>query len=200
MTDKKTEIYRCGRELFTEKGYKDTNVAEIMQRAGYATGSFYRYFPSKDHLFMTIYNDENVTLKKQILDAVDIHAEPLAVMQELINRNLEGMRANPILREWYNRDSFYKIERCFRETDALQTMEFFADGFTEVVRLWQQEGRMRSDITAELIVAIFAALVNIDLHKEEIGFHYFPELMNHIGTFIMQGLTPGSMGCDGKDH
>ena len=48
MTDKKAEIFRCGKALFEEKGFKDTNVAEIMRRAGYATGSFYRYYPSKD--------------------------------------------------------------------------------------------------------------------------------------------------------
>ena len=189
MADKKAEIYRCARELFVEKGFKDTSVAEIMQQAGYATGSYYRYYPSKDHLFMEIYNVENVALKQEILAAVDIHAAPMDVMRELMMKNLTGMRANPILREWYNRDSFARIERAFRETNAIGNVDFFVDGFTEVVRVWQKEGRMRSDIGAEMIVAIFSAFVNIDLHKEEIGVRFFPELMDHIGAFIMQGLT-----------
>ncbi len=199
MTDKKTEIMRCGKALFEEKGYKDTNVAEIMKRAGYATGSFYRYYPSKDDLFMEIYNQENVALKHQIIDAVDLQAEPMAVMQELMMQNLIGMKANPILREWYNRDTFYKIERSFRQSNAIENVDFFAEGFTEVIRLWQREGRMRADIGAEMIVAIFSAFVNIDLHKEEIGMQYFPELMDHIGTFIMQGLTGEGATGGGSD-
>jgi AcrR family transcriptional regulator len=56
--DKKAEIYRCAKELFEKKGFKNTNVAEIMQAAGFATGTFYNYFKSKDQLFMEIYSDE----------------------------------------------------------------------------------------------------------------------------------------------
>ncbi|HPJ02810.1 MAG TPA: TetR/AcrR family transcriptional regulator [Candidatus Limiplasma sp.] len=189
MIDKKAEIYRHGKALFEEKGYKNTNVAEIMKAAGFATGSFYRYYPSKDHLFMEIYNQENVMLKKTIIDSVDIHADPMAVMQEMMSKNLAGMQANPILREWYDRDTFYKIERSFRQTHAIEHVDFFVEGFTDVIKIWQKEGRMRSDIKPAMIIAIFAAFVNIDLHKEEIGLQFFPELMDHIGAFIMCGLT-----------
>ena len=189
MIDKKAEIYRHGKALFEEKGYKNTNIAEIMKAAGFATGSFYRYYPSKDHLFMEIYNQENVILKKTIIDSVDIHADPMAVMQEMMGKNFAGMQANSILREWYDRDTFYKIERSFRQTNAIEQVDFFVEGFTDVIRIWQKEGRMRSDIKPEMIIAIFSAFVNIDLHKEEIGLQYFPELMDHMGAFIMCGLT-----------
>ncbi|MBN1778073.1 MAG: TetR/AcrR family transcriptional regulator [Clostridiales bacterium] len=190
MIDKKVEIFRCGRALFAKKGYKDTNVAEIMKAAGFATGSFYRYYPSKDHLFMDIYNQENVALKKRIMQDVDIDAEPMLVMQELMGKNLAGMKENPILREWYNRDTFYKIERSFRETNAIENVDFVYDIYIEAVRYWQEKGRMRDDIGAEMIMAIFSALINIDFHKEEIGVRYFPEVMEHLGVFIMQGLAP----------
>lgn len=200
MTDKRAEIFQCGKALFEEKGFKDTNVAEIMQKAGYATGSFYRYYPSKDHLFMEIYNQENVALKQRILSTVDVHGNPMAVMQQLMALNLVGMQENPILREWYNRDSFAKIERSFRETNAIENVDFFAEGFAEVVRIWQKEGRMRSDIGADMIIAIFSAFVNIDLHKEEIGLQFFPELMDHIGAFIMQGLMGETGGSDANNR
>ena len=200
MADKKAEIYRCGKSLFEEQGFKDTNVAGIMKAAGYATGSFYRYYPSKDHLFMEIYNQENVVLKKRIVASIDIHGEPMAVMQEMMAMNLVGMKENPILREWYNRETFYKIERNFRESSGMENVDFLYDSFIEVVRIWQKEGRMRGDIEAVMIMAIFSALINIDLHKEEIGVQYFPELMEHMGAFIMRGLASDSGGNDAKDR
>ena len=200
MADKKAEIYRCGKALFEEQGFKDTNVAGIMKAAGYATGSFYRYYPSKDHLFMEIYNQENVALKKRIVASIDIHGEPMAVMQEMMAMNLVGMKENPILREWYNRETFYKIERNFRESSGMENVDFLYDSFIEVVRIWQKEGRMRGDIEATMIMAIFSAFINIDLHKEEIGVQYFPELMEHMGAFIMRGLAGDSGGNDAKDR
>jgi hypothetical protein len=62
------------------------------------------------------------------------------------------------------------------------------DTFVEVVKKWQETGKMRKDISAEMIMAIFSALISIDTHKEEIGFQYFPEIVQYMSEFVMQGL------------
>ena len=41
-------LLRAGKQLFSEKGYFDTAIHEITDRAGLAVGSFYSYFPSKE--------------------------------------------------------------------------------------------------------------------------------------------------------
>jgi AcrR family transcriptional regulator len=199
MIDKKEAIFRCGKALFAAKGFKDTSVAEIMQETGFATGTFYRFYPSKDHLFMEIYNQENVTLKKQILCKLDFSGSPMVIVREMLQRNMLGMKEDPILREWYNRDSFQKIENNFRETNALEKVDFLYDSFAEVVLGWQHDGRMRSDIDPDMIMAIFTALVSIDLHKDEIGIQYFPKLMEYISDFVMRGLEEGCKS-DGGMH
>lgn len=48
---------------------------------------------------------------------------------------------------------------------------------------------MRKDIDSEMIMAMFAALININVHKEEIGIKYFPEIMFRLSEFIINGLT-----------
>lgn len=197
--DKKTEIYQCAKALFEQKGYKDTNIAEIMKATGFATGTFYLYYASKDQLFMEIYNDENVKLKKKIEASVDMSAEPAAVIREMMAQNLQGMRENPILREWYNKDVFAKIEKCFRDMHGMDYVQFLYDDFLVLVRTWQKEGRMRKDIDAEMIMAIFTALINVDLHKEEIGLRFFPELMEHLEDFILKGLRSAEEGDSNAD-
>lgn len=48
------ELMDAAMELFARKGYRETSVSEITRRAGYAKGSFYRHWPSKDQLFLQI--------------------------------------------------------------------------------------------------------------------------------------------------
>ncbi|WP_026881738.1 TetR/AcrR family transcriptional regulator [Clostridium akagii] len=188
MIDKKTDIMNCGRELFSSKGFKDTNVSEITKMAGIATGTFYNYYPSKDKLFMDIYLEENVKLKKNIMESMDLEADPINVMKEMMFMNLKGMRANPILKEWYNREVFNKIEQIYREENGLDYVDFLYDSFIEIVKKWQIEGKIRNDIDAEMIMAIFSALTNIDTHKEEVGFQYFPHVLDYLAEFTMKGL------------
>lgn len=48
------ELMASAIELFGSKGFASTSVAEITDRAGYAKGSFYRHWNSKDELFLQI--------------------------------------------------------------------------------------------------------------------------------------------------
>jgi AcrR family transcriptional regulator len=199
MNDKKTEILRCAKALFTDKGFKDTNVAEIMKMAGMAVGTFYNYFTSKDQIFMELHIEENTRLKKSMMEAVDLDAGPLSVVRELVAKNMQGMMANPILREWFNRDVFQKIEQCFRELNGLEYMDFMYDFFIELVKKWQAEGKMRSDLSPELVMAVFSSIITVELHKEEVGIQYFPQVLDLLTEFVMKGLTDCSGQVGGRD-
>lgn len=194
MIDRKAEIIKYGRELFSSKGFKDTNVAEIARMAGIATGTFYNYYTSKDKLFMEIYLEENVKLKKDIMDSVNLEASPINIMKEIMSLNLKGMTSNPILKEWYNRDVFIRIEQSFCEENGIESVDFLYDSFIEIVKKWQIEGKVRNDIEAEMIMAIFSTLVNVETHKEEIGLKYFPQVLEYLAEFTMKGL----MDCSRK--
>ena len=185
--DKRTELQRCARELFSERGFKDTNVSDITKMAGFATGTFYNYYPSKEALFMEIYNEQNALLKRNILQAVDPDGDPMSVIGELLARNLKGMSEDPILKEWYNREVFMKIEKNFREQNGLEHVDFLYGSFIDIVQRWQEQGRMRRDLNSRMIMAIFAALICVETHKDEIGFEYFPELMDYLTAFTMKG-------------
>ncbi len=188
MIDKKAEILKCARELFSSKGFKDTNIAQITKLAGMATGTFYNYYPSKDQLFMEIFLEENVKLKKSIMESLNLEEDPIHVMKEMLFLNFKGMSANSILKEWYNREAFGRIEQSYREAKGLEHVDFLYDSFIEIVRKWQLDGKMRSDMAPDMIMAIFAALVNVDTHKEEIGLQYFPQALEYMSEFTMKGL------------
>lgn len=189
MEDKKILIYDCSKELFSNKGFKDTNISEITKKAGMAVGTFYNYYASKEKLFMDIFMEENARLKKSCLQALDLTQSPLIIVRQMIALNIEGIKSNPILKEWYNKSVFEKIEQLYREENGIQTVDFLYDSFLDIVKAWQIEGKMRRDIDSKMIMMIFAAIINVDTHKEEIGLEYFPQILEHMTELIMKSLT-----------
>lgn len=189
MEDKKLLIYNCAKELFSDKGFKDTNISDITKKAGMAVGTFYNYYASKEKLFMDVFLEENLKLKKSFEKSLDMNQSPLIVVRQMMALNAEGILANPILKEWYNKGVSGKIEQLFREEKGMQAVDFMYDSFLEIVRQWQAEGKMRSDIDSKMIMMVFAAIINVDTHKEEIGLDYFPQLLEVMTELVMKGLT-----------
>jgi len=188
MEDKKEILYKCAKTLFSEKGFKATNVSNITKMAGVAVGTYYNYYSSKEKLFMEIFMDENYKLKKSMMESVDLNDDPVKLTSKLFELNISGMKNNPILCQWFNGEVFDKIEKIFREENGMQAVDFLYGDFIKIIEKWQSDGKMRSDISAEMIMAIFASIVNIDTHKEEIGIQYFPEVQMYISDFVMKAL------------
>lgn len=53
--DTRTRLLRAGVQVLEEGGYAAASVAAIAERAGVATGTLYRHFPSKADLFVELF-------------------------------------------------------------------------------------------------------------------------------------------------
>jgi len=190
--DKRAALYESAKQLFGEKGFKDTSVADITKRAGVAVGTFYIHYPSKDRLFIEIFKGENERMLKGAMESIDGDGEPKAVVRALLQRNLEGMLENPILRQWYDPNTSARIERLFREQDGISAAAAIYHHFLELVVRWQKQGRMRGDIDPALIMAMFGAIIRIGHYREEIGREFFPALQDYMTEFLLDGLTRGA--------
>ncbi|KFZ27466.1 MAG: HTH-type transcriptional repressor Bm3R1 [Candidatus Izimaplasma bacterium HR2] len=185
--DKKTKIYNAAKKLFVAQGFKKTKVPQITKRAGVAVGTFYNYYDSKDWLFMQIYLDENNQLKEEIKNDLNMDQTPIDIIKELMKKNYEGMINNPILREWYNPDVYRKVEKMFRENYE-KGIPAHKESTLVIIKQWQKEGKIRRDIDSDMVYGIIYSIMNIDMHKEEIGVEYFPKIMDYLFEFIMSGL------------
>ncbi len=186
--DIKSAIFACGKELFSSKGFKKTNIKEIAEQAGIGVGTFYNYYDSKEQLFIEIYKQENEKLKNRLIESLDLNQEPVSLVSQLLKKNQEAIHANPILREWYNQDFYKELERHYRDEDG-QSMDSVRNFFLDLLRNWKQQGKLRDDIDEELLPVFFDALVCIDMHKDEIGIEHFPKAMQYLIEFIIKGLT-----------
>lgn len=190
LTDKKADILNSGRELFYAKGFKDTNVSDIAKMAGIGVGTFYNYYPSKEELFLEIYIKENEAHKKRLVESMDPNDDPVTLVTKIVTQNISDMNSNLILKEWYNKDLFGKLEKYFYKQGGIESFaEYSHSGIVELIKKWKTAGKIRDDLDDEMIIAIFNSILYIDLHKSEIGVQHFPQIMLYITEFIMKGLT-----------
>ena len=54
LQDKRSRILEAARVLVSEGGWQEAQVASVAAAAGIATGTVYRYFPSKAELFAEV--------------------------------------------------------------------------------------------------------------------------------------------------
>ncbi|HQI16655.1 MAG TPA: TetR/AcrR family transcriptional regulator, partial [Bacillota bacterium] len=145
---------------------------------------------SKEELFLEVFLKENEDLKKRLYESVDLNDDPVTFVTKFLTKNITEMNSNLILKEWYNRELFSKLEQYFYEQDGMSSIdELMKSGRLELVRQWKAEGKMRNDIDDEMICAIFDSIPYIDIHKYDIGIQYYPQIMYYITEFIMKGLT-----------
>lgn len=191
MEDTKTAIFNHGKELFSSHGFKETSVADITNAVGIGIGKFYKYYPSKEQLFIEIFLDENQKLKKNIMQSIDEKDEPFNAIKQIMTKNIEGMRSNPILKEWYNREFFNKLEKEFYKQGGIEKglEDILSTSTVQLFSKWKSEGRIRQDISIDFMRALFQAICYIDIHKEEIGVDYFPKLMEYITEAVMKLLS-----------
>src|SRR5689334_6651275 len=70
LTDNRKRILAAARELVSEGGWSEAQVTHVAAAAGLATGSVYRYFPSKADLFVEVLS----TVSQREVDVLDVIA------------------------------------------------------------------------------------------------------------------------------
>ena len=67
-SDKRDRLARAGRELFYERGYKQTSLAHIADAANVPVGNVYYYFKTKEMLADAVIDRRVARFKKQSLE------------------------------------------------------------------------------------------------------------------------------------
>ncbi len=75
------DLMDSAQELFGRKGYVETSVAEITDHAGYSKGNFYRYWPSKDRMFLDILENKMRVYR----EARDQRLSEASSLEEVVN-------------------------------------------------------------------------------------------------------------------
>ena len=72
--DRRNRLLETAVEEFSEKGFQGTNVNVIAQKAGISVGALYRYFASKEDLYLSVVSRQR-RLLEMILSEIDEEAD-----------------------------------------------------------------------------------------------------------------------------
>jgi AcrR family transcriptional regulator len=79
----------------TERGYRDTTVADIVRHAKTSKRTFYDQFASKEECFIELLRRDNQTMIEGILASVDLDAPPTEQVDAALNAYIDHIAARP---------------------------------------------------------------------------------------------------------
>lgn len=97
--ERRKHILDCAKQIFSEKGFHNASVSDIVDEAGIARGTFYLYFTGKRDIFDSLLEDLLAELRQRIkpIDLTEGSPDPLDQVKANIRRVLELVIEDPNL-------------------------------------------------------------------------------------------------------
>ncbi|WP_058308380.1 TetR/AcrR family transcriptional regulator [Gracilibacillus massiliensis] len=161
----KNQIFLKSIELFKEYGYENVTVEKIASSCGIAKGTFFNYFPKKEHVLLYLGNSQNDFLQ----DIVQKY-QHLKIKQQLLNIFKE------LLSVYLKNSDLFKltISETIRSAlkDESTNINAFKETITEVIEKAKQNNILNTHfasgtISSVLVGIYFNTLINWSLSQEK---------------------------------
>ena len=186
-------LLAAAEELFAERSYQQTTVAEICARAGIATGSFYAHFRSKAEIFAAVVRRINADLRAAMRKAIE-QAQTQRDRERACFRAFFEMLSK---RPWMDRivrESEFVAPDLFREY-----YERLARGYARGVRHAQLAGQVDPHYDPEVVAYVYAGIGNfIGMRWADwtAGGHVPDDVLDDVLGVLASGLPPGRAASD----
>ena len=97
-------IMASATELFRERGFRETSLADIGAAAGVSGPAIYRYFKSKGELLSELIEEAAVTWREAVDEVLDEELPPMATLESLIDAAVVLQLRNGNLRDVFNKE------------------------------------------------------------------------------------------------
>lgn len=86
---KREEVLAAAERIFSQKGFHGTFMAEIAGEAQFSIGTLYKFFPSKEALYIALIEDHFQSFLQHLQQEVSTHPDPLAALEVIIKAHLD---------------------------------------------------------------------------------------------------------------
>jgi AcrR family transcriptional regulator len=145
-------LFRSALDLFARKGFTETTVEDITEAADVGKGTFFNYFPSKDHILLAFGEMQLRKLDSAVAEARRTREPMPEFLRSLgVRMTQEPVRNPGIIRTLLQA---YLSTTPVREA-MLDLQQRVRALHTEIVLLGQERGEIRRDLPAAEISDVF---------------------------------------------
>jgi len=182
------KLLTAAEELFGERSYHRTTVADVCARAGMATGSFYSYYGSKAEVFAAVVRAINTDLRRAMRVALEYAGDDQRSRERAAFRAYFDMLSR---RPW--------IDRIVRESEFIdhglfrEYYEQLARGYARGVRAAQLARDIDARYDPEVIAYAYTGIGNcVGMRWADwtAGGQVPDDVLDDVLEFLARGLAP----------
>jgi AcrR family transcriptional regulator len=189
-------LLAAAEELFGQRSYRRTTVADICARAGIATGSFYAYYGSKEEIFAAVVRTINSDLRMAMKAALEqAEGGQRSRERECFRVYFDMVSKRPWM-ERIIRESEFVAPAVFREY-----YEHLARGYARGVRVAQLAGEVDVHYDPEVIAYVYTGVGNfVGMRWAEwtAGQRVPEDVLDDVLELLGRGLAPGAGDRSGR--
>jgi AcrR family transcriptional regulator len=185
----RADLIDAGHTLFSKFGLQKTTISDLTERVGIGRSTFYRFFDSKEDLYLAVLEAEGETVSRRLaaenLQDLD---DPQEVVERFLHFIFEEIETNPLVRQLIVSGELDRLrnhrtepEREAERQADIETIRAFVDPFVE-------QGALHED-DPELVASAIAAIPYLTLHEEDIGTERYPDVRDVVIETFARGLV-----------
>jgi AcrR family transcriptional regulator len=133
--ERRDQLLTCAAQLFAERGYHSTSVADVVERLHVGKGVFYWYFSSKEGLLTELLKSSHLSLRRRQQSAIGDEPDPVRRIELGIRASLEWFREHrdyfAIIQFAATDETFAPVLRRNREVALADTIRHLKDAIVE---------------------------------------------------------------------
>lgn len=181
-------VLEASLDLFAEKGFDATGVAEIVSRAGVTKGALYHYFASKNDILFEIYRSTFTQSHATLLETIAADRPPAQTLRKIILDLVEStaitVKESAVFSRGARADS--------PQWNELQVLwQSYQDGVRSVIQAGQDSGEFSTAVSPLVTSwAIFGFTNGLHTWFLPDGPKSATEIGNELADLILAGLQP----------
>jgi AcrR family transcriptional regulator len=185
----RAQLLAAGHELFAAHGLQKTTIRDLTSEVDIGTSTFYRFFDSKEELFLAVLEREGERVLAEFHDRdFDEAEDPAAATAAFLHFIMDEIETNPLVetmlvdvtREQITAHVSEEEREADRETDIALIRSFVTD--------WVADDAVHGD-DPDVVAGAIRAITFLTLHREDIGRESYPAVRDFVIETFARGLV-----------
>jgi AcrR family transcriptional regulator len=190
----RARLLQAGREAFARRGVRATTVEDLAHAAGISKGAFYRFYPSKEALFMALLDDYETAVHREVEAAV--RADPAHGVDLLVDASVHAIDRNPLIPVLMSDEGLRVIQAITPDQrEALLSRDVRL--VRRVLGVLGEHG-LSPGVSERVLLGLLRSLVFVGRHQQEIGPDLVEEVSSWLKLMLRTGLSPATSEPDGQ--